>query len=155
MRTYADYLNTFTVKTLREIVARLGYKGTSKFLKAKLVEIVDMEAGYAHEDASEINGNGTFTRVEITDPALLALAAADIIDADADNDFQHYVSDMDNVKISRVRYVDMGYNMRDYIIREAYAAQNGVRDRLTPAQRRRLAKRENKQYGYLNAQLSK
>ncbi len=53
MQTYGEYLisSKVTVKALREIVVRLGYKGTSKMVKAKLAEIVDMESGFAYDDA--------------------------------------------------------------------------------------------------------
>jgi len=63
MKTYADYLNTLTVKALREIVSQFGYKGTSKFLKAKLVEIVDMEAGVAYDDAVSENRKRVVTKI--------------------------------------------------------------------------------------------
>lgn len=43
MRTYAEYLNTMTVKTLNSIARDMGLKGYSKLRKAELVSLIDSE----------------------------------------------------------------------------------------------------------------
>ena len=44
MRTYAEYLNTMTVKTLHTIAKQGGYKGYSKLRKAELVAFIEGES---------------------------------------------------------------------------------------------------------------
>jgi hypothetical protein len=41
MRTFAEYLNTMTVKTLNSIAKDMGLKGYSKLRKAALIMIID------------------------------------------------------------------------------------------------------------------
>lgn len=41
MRTYAEYLNTMTVKTLNAIARDMGLKGYSKLRKAELIVMID------------------------------------------------------------------------------------------------------------------
>lgn len=41
MRTYAEYLNTMTVKTLNSVARDMGLKGYSKMRKAELVAFID------------------------------------------------------------------------------------------------------------------
>ncbi len=72
MRTYAEYLNTMTVKTLNVIAKQMGLKGYSKLRKAELIEFIDSEiAEGAHKLALmiEVNKADTFARNEIIDTA--------------------------------------------------------------------------------------
>lgn len=41
MRTYAEYLNTMTVKALNTIAREMGLKGYSKLRKAELIVVID------------------------------------------------------------------------------------------------------------------
>lgn len=51
MRTYAEYLNTMTVKTLNAIAKEMQLKGYSKLRKAELVTLIDNAVAGTVEDA--------------------------------------------------------------------------------------------------------
>lgn len=46
--TYSEYLATMTVKTLREVAARMEIKGQSRTLKADLIKIIDDRIALGH-----------------------------------------------------------------------------------------------------------
>ncbi len=53
MKTYVDYLNTLTIKALKEIAKQAGLKGYSAAKKDALVTMVDNEAAAVHSDAQQ------------------------------------------------------------------------------------------------------
>lgn len=55
MRTYAEYLNTMTVKTLNTIAKNMGLKGYSKLRKAELIEFIDNNIKTDAFEAAEID----------------------------------------------------------------------------------------------------
>lgn len=52
MRTYAEYLNSLTVKTLTAIVKQMGFKGYSKARKAELVSLIDDYTAGVRDEAT-------------------------------------------------------------------------------------------------------
>jgi len=51
MRTYAEFLNTMTVKALYATVKSLGFKGYSKARKAELISLIDDYTAADHDAA--------------------------------------------------------------------------------------------------------
>ncbi len=73
MRTYAEYLNTMTVKTLNTIAKQMGLSGYSKLRKAELIAFIDSEIAEAHRLAQmvETNKAETFARNETVESAIM------------------------------------------------------------------------------------
>lgn len=67
MRTYAEYLNTMTVKTLHTIAKQGGYKGYSKLRKAELVAFLIERINGWHVIAGDMNRANYATPVKILD----------------------------------------------------------------------------------------
>ena len=65
--TYAEYLNTMTVKSLREIARQAGISGYTKLRKAGLVIVIDVATTTAHiaaiREAAQIAAEPTMDRV--------------------------------------------------------------------------------------------
>lgn len=74
MKTYAEYLNSLTVKTLHEIARQGGYKRYSKLRKAELVAFIDGEVAIDHDGAAQV----TILDVEVAAdvPAIAKIMAA-------------------------------------------------------------------------------
>lgn len=53
--TYAEYLNTMTVKTLREIGKQMGLSFPAKALKGSIVNALTEDINSAHSEALEMN----------------------------------------------------------------------------------------------------
>ncbi len=134
MKTYADYLNTLTVKRLREIAKQMQLTGYSKANKDVLITMIDDDVAMVHIDAQQAKDE--------FDKAVDILPSNEHIDAEM-NAEDYYVFD------GVAYYGDLATMMRihDKAVRRFNPSMR--RDKsgkvvLTPAQRRRVHKHDRK-----------